>query len=267
MTTHAAKKGVVSSYAVGIVVAVGFFLAMIVPAIQRAKRAGELSLCNKNLMHIAMALTNYHDTNGCYPPPFVADRAGKPLYSWRVLIAPQLEGKQVYSQFHLDEPWNSEHNRRFAELMPEAYRCPTDAGVRKGETSYMAVVGPHTVWPGGKPVTQKEITDGASCTIFVVEVAGSGVNWMEPRDLTFDEAAAGVTTDWKSVSPGRTLGIRSRHRFVTNCVFPDASTHMLWDGISPELLKGLLTRDGGEDVTEFERAERHRLESQRPWSD
>ena len=55
---------------------------------------------------------------------------GKPLLSWRVHILPFLEEGELYKQFRLDEPWDSEHNRKLIEKMPDAYADP-DSAVRK----------------------------------------------------------------------------------------------------------------------------------------
>ena len=59
---------------------------------------------------MVLALHNYHDTHGLYPPAVVYGDDDKPLYSWRVLILPFVEQDALYKEFHLDEPWDSPHN-------------------------------------------------------------------------------------------------------------------------------------------------------------
>ena len=44
-----------------------------------------------NLYQITLALESYHQTNGRFPPAYIADKNGKPMYSWRVLILPFLD--------------------------------------------------------------------------------------------------------------------------------------------------------------------------------
>jgi RNA polymerase sigma factor (sigma-70 family) len=76
----------------------------------------------KNLKTIALALHNYHDTNGRLPTD-LTDNAGKPLLSWRVAILPYIEGYDtLYKQFKLTEPWDSEHNLSLLAKMPEVLR-------------------------------------------------------------------------------------------------------------------------------------------------
>ena len=47
----------------------------------------------------------------------------------------------------------------------------------------MAVVGPHTAWPGPTGSKLENFTDGPENTILLVEVAGSDIPWACPRDL------------------------------------------------------------------------------------
>lgn len=44
------------------------------------------------------------------------------------------------------------------------------------------------------------------------------------------------------------VGIRSVHRGIANAGFADGSVHQLSEKIDPEVLKSLITVDGGEDV-------------------
>ena len=39
-----------------------------------------------------------------WPPAYLADRDGKPMHSWRVLILPFLEQQELYRAYHFDEP-------------------------------------------------------------------------------------------------------------------------------------------------------------------
>ncbi len=190
--------------------------------------------CISHLMMIGNALSQYHEVYGSFPPAYVADRAGKPAHSWRILILPYLDAKDVYDQYHFNEPWNSPNNRRLAKYMPKQYRCIADTGAKATTTSYVAVIGPHAAWPGAKSVSHSDVTDYG--TIMVVEVSDSGIDWMEPRDLEVNEAVAGVNR-------GTKLGIRSHHDSFANCLFMDGSAHSLDSRISPQLLADLLRID------------------------
>ena len=69
-------------------------------------------------------LHNYHRRHNAFPPAFSSSKDGKPLLSWRVLILPFLDQNSLYQEFHVDEPWDSPHNRALVAKMPAVYRCP-----------------------------------------------------------------------------------------------------------------------------------------------
>jgi hypothetical protein len=160
-----------------------------------------------NLRQISMALQIYSDSFGRLPPAVVYDRNGTPLYSWRVLILPFVEQENLYHQFHLDEPWDSPHNKPLLAQVPNVYAPP------KGRTSpepygtyYQVFDGPGAAFNSDKAAGLQpfnlgglppglmasstvvrfpmSFTDGTSNTFLVAE-AGDPVPWSKPGDLRF----------------------------------------------------------------------------------
>src|SRR5262245_49932104 len=97
-------------------------IALLISAIENVHEQAERS--EDAHYQINLALINYHDAHGRLPPYASYDADGTPLLSWRVLILPFIEQHQLYSQFHLDEPWDSPHNIELLPLMPISYRAP-----------------------------------------------------------------------------------------------------------------------------------------------
>ena len=95
-------------------------------------------------------------------------------------------------------------------------------------TSYLAVVGPNTAWPGAKASKLADFAD-PSKTILVVEVANSGINWAEPRDLYVGQMAAGVNS-----KSGQ--GISSAHPGGAEALFADGHIEFIPDDIDPKKL-------------------------------
>jgi len=221
----------------------GILAALMLPAVQAAREAARRVSCINNMKQIGLALHNYHDQYKCFPPAYVTDEDGKPLYSWRVLLLPYLEGDWLYQQINLDEPWDSPNNLALADLMPQTYRCPSASNANPAETSYVMIVGPGTVSDGPKTTSFRAITDGSSNTLLVVEEANSGINWMEPRDLD-------ATTITYSINDGSPEGIRSDHPGGANVLFCDGSVRFLSDMTSPSDLKSMTTIAGGEAMTQ-----------------
>jgi hypothetical protein len=186
---------------------------------------------------------------------------GRPAHAQlaRALLLPFFDEQDRYAQYRFDEPWNSEHNLRLASELAKTgwhpYACPEEG--RTVETSYVAVIGSHTAWPGAAWRNIAEFTDGTSDTILVVEVVDSGIRWTEPRDFAFDQMQVRIT-DPRITTP---VGISSRHiSNIPGCLcYPEVfcGAHLLMgDGAvrrvlpdaRPELLRGMLTVDGGEAV-------------------
>ena len=73
--------------------------------------------------------------------------------------------------------------------------CPSDLSAYvpgANRTSYVAVVGRIAAWPGEKSreLGSVDFPGGPSNTIMVVEMANSGIQWAEPRDLSLDALEA-----------------------------------------------------------------------------
>ena len=84
---------------------------------------------------------------------------GKTAIELASYMLPYLEGNALYKQFHLDEPWDSEHNRKLIPLMPQEFRNPYGTA-EPGKTQYLAVCGKGLMFEGNKGRKLAEITDG-----------------------------------------------------------------------------------------------------------
>jgi prepilin-type processing-associated H-X9-DG protein len=206
--------------------------AIVMPLLERATR----SQCVNNLKQITLAMHNYHDRHHTFPPAYTVDKAGKPLLSWRVLILPFIEQEALYKEFHLDEPWDSPHNKTLIDRMPPTYRCPASRGKRAdvGKTTYLVPRGASTIFPGPEGVKIQQVTDGTSNTIIMVDAGDDrAVPWTKPEDWEI-----GPSIDLK--------GIFGHHPEGTNFAFADGSVRFLKETISPELIRKLITCNGGE---------------------
>jgi hypothetical protein len=186
-----------------------------------------------------LAVANYRDEKGHYPPPYVIGPDGQPWHSWRVLILPYIEKDDLFKQYKFDEPWDGPNNRKLADRMPRQYALHGDWEPGLTTTNYVAVVGQQTVWQPGKKIGQVDVKDGSSETILIAENRGLGAHWMEPRDLDFD------TMDWTINSPN---GISSKYDRPA-VVLLDGSVRRLSRTISPDALRALFTIAGNETVS------------------
>jgi hypothetical protein len=197
--------------------------------------------CKNHMVQLALAMQSYHEVYGCFPPAYIADKEGRPMHSWRVLLLPFLEFGDLYKEYTFDEPWNGPHNRELAALPIELFRCPSDTG-RKTDTSYFVVVGPRTIFPGASSIKIADIADGTSNTILIVETVESGINWLEPRDMSYEEALRGI-------NPKTAWGISSRHEGVAQVALADGRVRFLPDKTPVDQLRLFLERDDGQTVS------------------
>ncbi len=214
-------------------------LLCLVPPYRGLPNAGaRRASCSNNLHNIVLALQQYELANGCFPPAYIADDQGKPMHSWRVLLLPYLEQKNLYDQYRFDEPWDGPHNSKLHSVRLRIYQCPSDNGAMT-DTSYVAIVGPQTIWPGTSTVKMADIIDGTSNTIILAEVANSGVHWMEPTDLDASQMSL-------LINAAKGPGISSGHKNGANVAYADGSIRFLANKISPAALRAALTRNGKE---------------------
>ena len=207
--------------------------------------------CGYNLKQIGIALHTYHDEYKSLPPAYVCDESGKRMHSWRVLLLPYMEQQELYKQYDLDEPWDAPNNIKLAPAITAVYQCPEETHMSASGASYLAVVGKRTMWPGQKSITLNDVKDGTSNSIMIVEVANSGIQGSEPRDLDYSQLAF-------QINPPQGGGISSLHgktwRSDPNCVealFGDGSVHLLQNDLKPATLKLLLEINDGQPIGDY----------------
>src|SRR5262249_40393880 len=137
---------------------------LLIPAVQKVREAAARTQSMNNLKQIGLAMHSYHDVSGSLPPAYVPSKDGKPQLTWRGLILPYIDQNALYKEFKLDEPWDSEHNKKLIAKMPVVYRSPVSQAP-PGHTRYLTVRGRDTAFPGGKGIKLTEIPDGTSNTI------------------------------------------------------------------------------------------------------
>ncbi len=210
------------------------FVPLLVEAVQKQRGGVERQVSTNNLKQIALAMHNFHSVYQRLPPQAVFDKEGKPLLSWRVLILPFIEQNDLYKEFHLDEPWDSEHNKKLLAKMPKIYALP---GQKAADvTHYQGFYGKGAAFAGKKGVRLQEILDGTSNTILIVEAA-EAVPWTKPADLPYDPD-----------KPLPRLG--GLHPGGFNAAFCDGSVHFLKTTLKPRTLHLLIQCNDGNVIPE-----------------
>lgn len=211
---------------------------IVLPWMRESRTAARQMQARNSLKQIGLALHNYHDKHNCFPPAVVLGPDGKTPHSWRVELLPFLGAEALYKQYRQDEPWDSPHNKALLARIPAVYRSPLTASDTT-DTAYFVMTGPNTAFrekPSQKGIPIREITDGTSNTIAVVEAKRS-IPWTKPEDIPAD-----------FTQPLPLGGYQPKGFLALLC---DGSVRLISQDIDKTLLRSLLTRNGGEVIGEF----------------
>lgn len=233
-----------------------FWLLLMWPRFRGAREAAPRSQCRNNLKAIGLALHQYHDEHGSFPPAYFADADGVPIHSWRVMILPYLgeKEKELFDEYKFNEPWNGPSNIKLLDRVPYVYRCPsfvrdsrgwfsTDETV-KSKTNHVIVDDPHGVFHRDAAATKADIEDGQYETVAVVETHNHVVDWLQPDDMTTDELLAEF---------GAAENETETHQHVggTHFLLTDGSVRFISSLAPAETIRGSITKNGRETLDDF----------------
>jgi hypothetical protein len=159
---------------------------------------------------------------------------------------PFIEQQALYEQFHLDEPWDSEHNKKLIAQMPAVFKAP-GSKAEVGKTTYLGVGGKNGVLsaPEERPeedgqfgvgIGLQNITDGSSNTVAIVEASDeAAVIWTKPEEWVpnADDPLKGL------------VGLRPNGFQAAMC---DGSVRFISKNIDLNVLRLLFDRQDGQPV-------------------
>lgn len=208
------------------------------PVGQAQDRAHRL-MCMNNLKQLALGMHIYHDNHREFPPSASQDEKGAALLSWRVHLLPHLDQQALYEEFHLKEPWDSEHNKKLIAKMPPVFGCGSAALKDGGKTTYLVPTGKQAIFKTDKGTKIREIRDGTSNTIMIVDASPDhAVIWTKPEDLVVDPD-----------QPKNGLGGQHHESFAT--AFADGSARHIPNDIAAKTLRWLFNPDDGNPIPRF----------------
>lgn len=224
-------------------------IALLIPAVKAARNAALAT--NVSQLSLAMIMAE-NRMNGL--PAAIIDSEGKQLLSWRVAILPYLgdEAATLFKEFHLNEPWDSDHNKLLIGRMPAVYAA-VDADASAGLTGTVVPTGPGTAMSDPEPIATSDEGgtsriagvrldaftqgDGASVTVVMVAAPNLRIPWTQPADLVDDPADAFATLHEAGIA-----------RVVV--ALADGSVRRLRTDLEPEQVRALFSRNGGDFVTD-----------------
>jgi len=143
-----------------VIAIIAVLIALLLPAVQAAREAARRAQCTNNLKQLGLALANYHDQFGAYPPGAIAEDSkgiwggGQNILAWRALILPQIEGGNTYNAINLSLHFSSQSGGVQATAyytVSSSYLCPSDATNSTAGTGLVAFGGTTGNYPNGDP--------------------------------------------------------------------------------------------------------------------
>ncbi|QDT48835.1 hypothetical protein Pan258_28810 [Symmachiella dynata] len=159
---------------------IAILLALILPVMSCGD--GRSTQCTNRIKNIGLALHNYANKYGAFPPAYTVDADGKPLHSWRTLMLPYLDHRELYEMIDLTKPWNDPANAQAASANLPIFQCPL-AELGPHQTTYLAVTTPTSFLRLTETRDFGDIKNDPHETLLVVDAPSKhAVHWMAPRD-------------------------------------------------------------------------------------
>jgi prepilin-type N-terminal cleavage/methylation domain-containing protein/prepilin-type processing-associated H-X9-DG protein len=291
---------------------IAMLIALLLPAVQNAREAARRMQCKNNLKQLGLALHNFHDNFGSFPASgWTTAGPGNPagkFVSWRPLILPFIDQQHLQSLYDFEANWWEGANPTAAGVILPVFQCPTTPGrpatlsavaklprpamafpVPVAPTDYEAVMGvqPSAIDPAKYHAGNRfsimhrnsmnqfrDVTDGATTTIGVVECAGrplayraggqsvgaltnQGIGWADSEGpFSLDLSKPDGSAEGCGPVHGCTVAINARndnepfsfHEGLANMLFVDGHVQSISEGVDHWLFAALCTMRASEVV-------------------
>jgi len=89
-----------------VIAIIGVLVALLLPAVQRAREAARRTSCTNNMKQIGLALHNFHDSQG-HLPSSIRPPAPLPRISWGTYLLPYFEQQALYDKIDQTQNWSA----------------------------------------------------------------------------------------------------------------------------------------------------------------
>jgi prepilin-type N-terminal cleavage/methylation domain-containing protein/prepilin-type processing-associated H-X9-DG protein len=116
-----------------VIAIIAVLIALLLPAVQAAREAARRAQCVNNLKQIGIAMHNYHDVVGSFPPGAVTSGNNwkGTWWNWPAFILPRLEQTAVYNSINFANPvcttvGGLDTNSTVWRTVIPSFLCPSD---------------------------------------------------------------------------------------------------------------------------------------------
>jgi prepilin-type N-terminal cleavage/methylation domain-containing protein/prepilin-type processing-associated H-X9-DG protein len=109
-----------------VIAIVGILIGLLLPAVQRVRESAARTQCQNNLKQMGLACHSYHDSQGGFPPGYLAtvpypDTASG--WGWGAFLLPYLEQAPLYAQLNFNLPLEKQAG---IQTVLKVFLCPSD---------------------------------------------------------------------------------------------------------------------------------------------
>ncbi|MCA9237380.1 MAG: DUF1559 domain-containing protein [Planctomycetales bacterium] len=124
------RKGFTLVELLVVIAIIGVLVGLLLPAIQAAREAARRTQCQSGLRQLALAVQNYHDVRGYFPPArsgtkFHPEGTDQYSVSWAFLLLPYLEQQAQYDAFVPTERVDATANATAMRTAVPIMFCPS----------------------------------------------------------------------------------------------------------------------------------------------